>query len=151
MLRVLRLRGLFLRSEQIQLVKQSFSWVARQADEFGRLFYDRLFDLDPGLRPLFKVSIEIQSKKLMEMLTVVVNNLDHLDTILPAIRSLGVQHAGYGVTEKHYESVASALLWALERELGPRFTAPVREAWIAAYGLIAETMKAASREPSASC
>ena len=48
---------------------------------------------------------------------------------------------GYGVTERHYETVGAALLWTLEQGLGSVFTAEVREAWTVVYQLLAATMQ----------
>lgn len=132
---------------QIDDVKRSFALVAPIADQAGMLFYTRLFEIDPTLRALFKGDIETQSKKLMQMIAVAVNGRDQLDTIVPAVEALGVRHAGYGVTDTHYDTVASALLWTLEQGLGDAFTPYVREAWTEAYLLLAGTMKAAAREP----
>jgi hemoglobin-like flavoprotein len=129
-------------------VKRSFALVVPIADQAGMLFYTRLFEIDPTLRALFKGDIETQSKKLMQMIAVAVNGLDQLDTIVLAVEALGVRHAGYGVTDTHYDTVASALLWTLEQGLGDAFTPHVREAWTEAYLLLAGTMKAAAREPS---
>ncbi len=133
---------------QIAEVKQSFALVAPIADQAGLLFYQRLFEIDPTLRALFKGDIETQSKKLMQMIAVAVNGLDQLDTIVPAVRALGARHAGYGVTDAHYDTVAVALLWTLEQGLGEAFTTATRDAWIEAYLLLAGTMKAAAREPA---
>jgi hemoglobin-like flavoprotein len=129
---------------QIQAVKDSFCLLAPKAERFGQLFYKRLFEIDPASRSLFKGNMEIQVRKLMEMLTTVVGNLDRLDAIVPAVESLGSRHAAYGVTDAHYNSVAAALLWTLAHELGDRFTPSVREAWTTAYTLLAETMKSAA-------
>lgn len=41
-------------NEQIELVTESFEKIAPRADEAAALFYRRLFELDPGLRFLFK-------------------------------------------------------------------------------------------------
>jgi hemoglobin-like flavoprotein len=133
---------------QIDEVKRSFSLVAPIADRAGMLFYTRLFEIDPSLRPLFKADIEAQSKKLMQMIAVAVNGLGRIETIVPAVHALGARHAGYGVTDEHYDTVATALLWTLEQGLGTAFTPAAREAWTAAYLLLAGTMKAAARELS---
>jgi hemoglobin-like flavoprotein len=133
---------------QIDDVKRSFALVVPIADQAGMLFYTHLFEIDPSLRSLFKGDIDTQSKKLMQMIAVAVNGLDQLDTIVPAVQALGARHAGYGVTEAHYDTVASALLWTLEQGLGEAFTPPVREAWTEAYLLLAGTMKAVARQPS---
>jgi hemoglobin-like flavoprotein len=132
---------------QIDEVKRSFALVAPIADQVGILFYTRLFEIDPSLRRLFKADIKAQSKKLMQMIAVAVNGLDALETIVPAVQALGARHAGYGVTDAHYDTVASALLWTLEQGLGDVFTPAAREAWTAAYVLLAGTMKAAARQP----
>jgi nitric oxide dioxygenase len=131
---------------QIDLVKTSFTAVEPIADQAGRMFYDRLFTLDPSLRSLFKADIDTQSKKLMQMIAIAVNGLDRPEAILPAVQALGARHAGYGVVDAHYATVAEALLWALKQGLGSAFTADVAEAWVAAYTLLADSMKSASRK-----
>ena len=131
---------------EIDMVKQSFAQVAPIADEAGALFYNRLFTLDPSLQGLFREDIAAQSRKLMQMLATAVNGLDKLETIVPAVQALGVRHVRYGVTEAHYDTVAAALLWTLEQGLGADFTPQVREAWVAAYSILAGAMKAAARE-----
>jgi nitric oxide dioxygenase len=133
---------------QIDEVKRSFVLITPIADQAGISFYTRLFEIDPSLRSLFKSDIEAQSKKLMQMLAIAVNGLDRLETIVPAVQALGARHAAYGVTDAHYDTVGSALLWTLEQGLGSAFTPKAREAWTAVYLLLADTMKAAAREPS---
>jgi hemoglobin-like flavoprotein len=132
--------------KQIRIVKTSFAAVAPIAEQAGMMFYGRLFTVDPSLRPLFKGDIEEQSRTLMRMIAVAVNGLDQLDTIVPAVQALGVRHAGYGVTNAHYDTVAGALLWTLGQGLGAAFTPEVEAAWVEAYTLLATTMQAAARE-----
>jgi hemoglobin-like flavoprotein len=132
--------------EQIQLVRTSFAAVAPIADHAGLMFYDRLFAIDPSLRPLFKDDITEQSRTLMKMIGVAIGGLDKLDTIVPAVQALGVRHAGYGVMEAHYDTVATALLWTLGQGLGGDFTPEVEAAWVAAYTLLATTMQTAARD-----
>jgi len=136
--------------EQVKLVQSSFAAVLPIADEAGKLFYERLFALDPALRPLFKGDMTEQSRTLMRMIAVAVNGLDRLDTIAPALKALGVRHAGYGVRDGHYATVGDALLWTLERGLGESFTPDVAEAWSAAYSLLAQTMQSAARDAATS-
>jgi hemoglobin-like flavoprotein len=130
--------------EQIQLVQTSFAAIAPIADQAGMMFYDRLFAIDPSLRPLFNGDIAEQGRTLMKMIAVAANGLDKLDTIVPAVQALGVRHAGYGVTSAHYDTVATALLWTLGQGLDDGFTSEVETAWVAAYTLLATTMQAAA-------
>ncbi|HEU4655597.1 MAG TPA: globin domain-containing protein [Steroidobacteraceae bacterium] len=85
-----------------------------------------------------------QRRKLMTMIGTAVNGLKRLDTIVPGVRNLGMQHGAYGVRNEHYDTVASALLWTLEQGLGPTFTTEARDAWVAVYTLLANTMKSAA-------
>jgi hemoglobin-like flavoprotein len=129
---------------QIALVRASFAKVAPIADTAAALFYGRLFELDPALKPLFKGDMAAQGKLLMQMIATAVGALDRLDTIVPAVESLGKRHAGYGVAAGHYDTVGAALLWTLGQGLGPAFTPEVEAAWTETYGLLASVMKKAA-------
>ena len=107
--------------DQKHLVRSSFAKVAPIAPVAAAMFYDHLFGLDPGLRPLFDGDMEEQGRKLMAMIATAVANLDTLDAIVPAVRNLGRRHAVYGVRDADYDTVAEALLWTLERGLGSEF------------------------------
>jgi hemoglobin-like flavoprotein len=134
---------------EIQLVKDSFRKIVPIADQAAALFYARLFELDPALRPLFRGDMAEQGRKLMTMIATAVSALERLDTIVPAVRALGIRHAGYQIADEHYATVGAALLWTLEKGLGPDFTGEVRAAWITTYSLLANTMMEAAREARA--
>ena len=134
---------------QIELVQSSFARVEPIADTAAALFYTRLFELDPSLRLMFKGNMAEQGKKLMTTLKVVVNGLTRLEALVPAVQALGRRHASYGVADEHYDMVAEALLWTLQQGLGEYFTPDVAAAWCAAYGILADVMKAAAAEVDA--
>jgi hemoglobin-like flavoprotein len=131
--------------KQIELVQQSWSQVQPIAETAAGMFYERLFTLDPSLRSLFRGDMKEQGRKLMAMIGFAVKGLSRLEQLVPGVQALGRRHAGYGVRDQHYATVAAALLWTLEQGLGDSFTQEVREAWTIAYGLLASTMKDASR------
>jgi hemoglobin-like flavoprotein len=133
-------------SRQIALVQGSWKDVLAVAETAAQLFYLRLFALDESLRPMFKGELREQGRKLIAMMSVAVHGLARIETLVPVIEALGRRHAGYGVKDEHYATVAAALLWALEQGLGPRFTPDVKDAWTAAYGLLAATMQGAVRD-----
>jgi hemoglobin-like flavoprotein len=130
------------------IVQATFAQLAPIGDQAAAMFYTRLFELDPSLRPLFKADLREQGKKLMQMIGVCVKGLDTLDQLVPAVRGLGQRHAGYGVTDAHYDTVGGALLWTLEMGLGEAFTPEVKVAWAAVYGVLATNMKAGARVAS---
>ena len=130
--------------DEITMVRASFAQVVPIKEAAADLFYGRLFELDPTLKPLFKGDIKEQGAKLMAMIATAVAGLDRLDTIVPAVQALGRRHVGYGVQAAHYDTVAAALLWTLEQGLGSAFTSDVKAAWTNAYGVLAGTMKEAA-------
>ena len=131
-----------LTAEQKRLVRSSWALVAPIQDEAARLFYDRLFEIDPSTRPLFaSTDMAEQGKKLMQMINIAVASLERLDAIRSAVKDLGRRHEGYGVREEHYESVGAALLWTLGQGLGEEFTLEVEEAWAETYGTLTAIMK----------
>ena len=135
-----------LSARDVALVQTSFALVLPIADDAAALFYSRLFDLDPSLRALFRNDMKAQGRALMGMIRVAVAGLTKLDQIVPAVQTLGRRHAGYGVRDEHYATVASALLWTLDQGLGDAFTPETREAWVKVYTLLAETMQQAAAE-----
>jgi hemoglobin-like flavoprotein len=136
--------------EQKAAVKQTWAQVVPSADTAASLFYDRLFEIDPNTRPLFRPErMPEQRRKLVQALAAVVSGLDNLAAMLPAIQELGRRHAGYGVTEAHYRSVGAALLWTLERGLGPDWTEQAASAWAEAYSTVSGAMRNAAREAAA--
>ena len=132
--------------EQVRLVQESFDKVRPISEVAADLFYKRLFELDPTLKPMFKGDIKEQGKKLMSTLSVVVNGLSKLETVVGALEDLGRKHVGYGVKVEQYDTVGAALLWTLEKGLGEAFTADVKFAWTEAYGLLAGVMQDAAAE-----
>ena len=78
---------------------------------------------------------------LMNMIGIAVGGPSRPDSIIPAVRALGARHVGYGVKDAHYATVGEALLWTLGTGLGAACTAEVKEAWSAAYGLLAGVMQ----------
>jgi hemoglobin-like flavoprotein len=126
--------------DQIKLVQESFSKVAPIADQAAGIFYDRLFEVAPAVRPMFPNDLTEQRKKLMATLAVVVNGLNNLGAVLPAASALAKRHVGYGATPEHYPVVGGALLWTLEKGLGDAWKPDVAAAWTAAYGTLSGYM-----------
>ena len=135
--------------QQIELVKKTWVMVVPIADTAAELFYGRLFELEPSYRAMFKHDMTEQGKKLMKTINIAVEALDDVEPLIPTLKQMGADHAGYGVVDRDYNVVGAALLWTLEQGLGPQFTAEVKEAWATVYGLLADTMKAAAAEAAA--
>ena len=135
--------------EQIILVQTSWEKVKPISEQAAELFYGKLFDLDPSLKPLFKGDMKEQGKKLMATLNLAVSSLTKLETILPAVQDLGRRHVKYGVPDESYQTVGEALLWTLRQGLGDGFTEEVKEAWTVTYTTLSTVMLEAAHESEA--
>ena len=136
-----------LTSKQIELVGNSWDYVLRNSREAGTVFYKKLFEIDPGIRQLFKGEIHVQSQKLVAMITVAVHELNNLEEIIADVKTLGVRHQQNSVKPEHYASMAVALLWTIENALGKEWNNEVKEAWMAVYTTLAKTMIGAQNNP----
>ena len=126
---------------QVQLLTDSFAKIVPQADSFAASFYDNLFTDYPAAKPLFKeTDIKAQSKKLTASLVFVVENLKKPDALTDALKGLGARHVKYGALPEHYPLVGNTLLKTFEQYLGKDWTAPTKQAWVDAYGVITEVM-----------
>jgi hemoglobin-like flavoprotein len=126
--------------DQVKAIQDSFSKVAPISEQAASLFYGRLFEIAPEVKPLFRGDMQEQGRKLMATLAVVVNGLSNLDAVLPAASALAKRHVGYGVKPAHYEPVGAALIWTLQRGLGDQWRPELEAAWGAAYALLSQFM-----------
>jgi len=130
--------------EHVRLVQSTWVKVLPIKDTAAQLFYERLFEMDPSLRALFRGDMRQQGEKLMQVIDAAVNGLSHLERIVTAIQELGRRHVDYGVKDHHYDTVGAALLWTLEKSLGKEFTREARNAWTTVYSILATTMQEAA-------
>lgn len=139
-----------LTEKQKILVQESWTKVVPIADTAAGIFYARLFELDPAVKPMFAdADMKEQGRKLMQMIGTAVRGLDTLGELVPAVQALGKRHVGYGVKAEHYDTVGTALLDTLDQGLGDDFTPDTREAWTITYTTLASVMKEASYGPEA--
>ena len=131
--------------KQTELVRSTWAMVAAMDHvAVGQLFYNRLFEIAPQVKPMFRNPIDEQSKKLFAMISYVIAKLDKLDTILAEVAKLAQRHAGYGVQANHYTIVGEALLWTLEKGLAENWTEETKDAWIECYTILSNAMIASS-------
>lgn len=132
--------------EKINLIKSSWSYVITHSEQAGELFYQKLFETAPQLRPMFKGDVKEQSQKLISMVTVVITKLDKLEQILPEVAALAKRHVKYGVNKNHFPVVGGALIWTLEQGLAERWTPQLKAAWVEVYEILSKAMITAMEE-----
>ena len=135
--------------DQVHLIRKSFAELSRHDHVAALVFYRRLFEVDPTLRPLFVGDIEQQAKKLIDMLAALISMLERPVGLDMELRAMGARHADYGVKDEHYATVGGALIDMLSEVLGNKFTPATREAWLALYGAVEATMKRGAADAEA--
>ena len=138
-------------AEQIALVKKSWK-VFRDIDPvlIGDVFYSKLFLEVPQVRHLFKTSRDVQSRKLIDMLSVIVGRLDRLDEITEDLQQLAIRHVSYGAKPAHYKAIGRTLIWTLKQGLGADWTPELEQAWTRCYQILSDTMIKAANYKSQS-
>jgi nitric oxide dioxygenase len=134
---------------EVEIIQRSFEQIARIRIDAGQMFYDRLFQIAPELRAMFSTDIRVQASKLMDTLAYVIGQLPDGPDLVPTLQKLGRRHVAYGVKPEHYDQVAEALLWTVERFFGDEWTPQLRAAWVALYDRAATVMKEAAYSDAA--
>jgi hemoglobin-like flavoprotein len=129
---------------KIQLVQDTWAMVAPIADQTAVMFYNRLFEIDPTVKDLFRGDMVVQGRLLIGMIDTGVKGLGHLPALVPILEDLGRRHTNYRVEAQHYDTMGAALLWTLEQGMGDAFTPAVRQAWVDVYALMATMMRRAA-------
>ena len=126
--------------EQKLIVKDTWAQVLPIQEKAASLFYGRLFDQYPEVKPMFKGDMQQQGEKLMKMLDQAVSSLDNLDALVEPLKQAGKAHKGWGVAAADYDKVGSSLLWTLEQGLGDAYTPAVEDAWTSTYSTLSSVM-----------
>jgi hemoglobin-like flavoprotein len=128
-------------SLDLEALETSFDIVAPRGDDLMDVFYARLFDAAPAVRPLFaSTDLRRQKAMLLGALVLVRKSLRDLDAILPALHKLGARHVRYGARAEHYPVVAAVLIASMAEIAGPAWRPRHEQAWAAALGVVAGAM-----------
>ena len=123
-------------AQQRALVKHTFTRIAPNHDSVAHLFYEKLFEIAPELRPMFTHGMDMQRAKVMQMLAALVAAMDDQTYFSRMARDLGKRHVDYGVMKEQYALVGRAMMWALEEACPDVMSSAAMEAWRAAYNMM---------------
>ena len=136
------------REEQQDLLRASLRLLQDRAGTTAALFQGRLCEVAPDLGAVLGRDGDRHAAMLMNMLGIIAARLQDLSPMQPLLVDLAERHGRYGAAPRHYRLLGEALVWTLERALGPRFDRETRAAWIDAYAALAGAMAGAGGDPS---
>jgi NAD(P)H-flavin reductase/hemoglobin-like flavoprotein len=132
-------------------LKENFAAVANHGgDEVALYFYSCLFYRHPETRQMFPPRMTRQRDRLVSALGHIVSNVDDARDLVPFLTDLGRDHRKFGALAAHYPAVGEALVDTLRYFSGANWSDELQEEWMAAYGLVAETMLVAAKEAAES-
>ncbi len=134
---------------EADLIRESFRGVAADPVRAAEIFYRRLFEAAPQVRPLFVGDLARQGQMLISTLGVVVAQMQRWDVLAPMVEDLALRHVAYGVQADHYPVVGGALVAMLHDMARPALAAETEAAWAKAYAALSSSMIAAAYGPAA--
>ena len=129
-----------LTTAQIDLIRDSFHRLDPDVETASELLYQRLFEITPELRSMFRSDMAGQGMQFMSTLGVILQHLDDPQALRPHLEHLAQGHAAYGVKPEHFRLMGQALIWTMRKTLGERFPEGAAAAWETAYELLAREM-----------
>ena len=139
--------------QQSRLLAQSYAKLENRLYELGSAIFERLFEIDPSSRPLFKGNMDEQKLKLArlfgEFIRVRARSQHFLpvtgkagQVVIPGIGSLGARHEMvYGVRPEQYAHMREAVLYAIRRLLGHEYNEEIGQAWSEIFDMLAHAMQ----------
>ena len=125
----------------LEALETSFDLIAPRGDELMDVFYARLFEAAPAVKPLFAgTDLKKQKTMLLGTLVLLRKSLRDLDAIVPKLRELGARHVAYGARPEHYPVVGGVLIASMEDIAAEAWRPEFGDAWGKAFAIVADAM-----------
>jgi hypothetical protein len=118
---------------QAHLVRRTFAQLERHGEVAALVFYRRLFELDPELRPGVKGDISEPARKFMDLLGLLISARGISAAPAAEWCDLAAWQAGSDGMEKYLATVRTAMIEMLGLTLGEDFTPEAAHAWEALF------------------
>lgn len=130
-----------LEKTQFEIVEESFNFLTEKGPLLAARFFERLFQKNPEMAPLFEgVSLDGQQKKFFASLVLIVQSLKQPEVLGDYLSGLGARHTHYGVKNEHYPIMVNNLLAVMAELSGDKWTDEVNDAWSKTISSITDTM-----------
>lgn len=140
---------IMLSNEHRSIVSSTVPLLEQGGEALITHFYSSMLSDYPEVRPYFNATHQIsgdQPRALANGVLLYAKNIDRLEALGPLAIQIVNKHVALQIQPEHYDIVGKCLIAAIADVLGPTIaTAPVLEAWTAAYGQLAAILIGAER------
>ncbi|MEO9654111.1 NO-inducible flavohemoprotein [Marinomonas sp.] len=130
-----------LSQQHIDTVKATIPLLASVGPTITEYFYKRMFTHNPELQDVFNMTHQKTGRQpaaLFNAIAAYATHIDNLEVLTSAVMRIAHKHTSFNIQPDQYDIVGHHLIETL-RELAPdAFTKDVEEAWVAAYGQLAD-------------
>ena len=128
-----------MRADQIKLIRETWRMVGEEPLAAGIIFFDTLYQLEPGLRSIFRTPVSEQTMRLMQMTGTAINLADRPEILEKEIQLLAGNLTPMELGPSQYAAIGKALLKTLETSLGKKWTEDVKQAWLELHDFVLRT------------
>lgn len=125
--------------KDMDIIKSTVPVLQEHGLEITKHFYKIMFENNPEVKSLFNMEKQESGEQplaLANSILAVAKNIDNLEAIMPAVKSIGEKHVLCKVKPEHYPIVGKNLLIAIKDILGDGATDDIMNAWERAYGVL---------------
>lgn len=125
----------------IDIIKSTVPVLEVHGVTITSVFYKNMFANHHELLNIFNHANQSQGRQqtaLANMVYAAAQNIDRLESLLPAVKQVAHKHRSLGIQPEHYPIVGEHLLGAIKEVLGEAATDEIIGAWAEAYGVIAQ-------------
>ncbi|ODA76445.1 hypothetical protein RJ55_07714 [Drechmeria coniospora] len=130
-----------LTARQIAIVKSTAPIVRQHGRTITTTFYARMLAAHPELKNYFSLRNQqtgAQQAALADAVFAYAAHIDNLPKLTHAVERIAHKHVSLFIKPEQYAIVGRHLVGAFAEVLGPALTTEVKDAWVAAYGQLAD-------------
>ncbi|KAL6872534.1 flavohemoglobin [Trichoderma longibrachiatum] len=130
-----------LTADQIAIIKSTVPIIREHGTTVTTTFYANMLAAHPELKNYFSLRNQqtgAQQAALANSVLAAATYIDNLPVIAGAVERIAQKHASLFIQPEHYPIVGKYLIGAFEQILGDAFTPEIKEAWVTAYGILAD-------------
>lgn len=125
-----------IKPETVKVIKSTLPILQQHGETLTTLFYKRLFENNPEIKPLFNPAHQQQGSQQRALAAAICAYAEHIETpekLANAVELIAQKHASLGIQAEMYPIVGENLLAAIKELLGDAATEEIIAAWAEAY------------------